>query len=233
MPWKKQSIMDQRIEFAMLASLDGANVRALCRRFNVSADTAYRWLNRATSGAVNWAADRSRRPHHSPRRTAATVETAVLRWRDAHPAWGARKIAHCLARDGISPPAVSTIHAILARHDRIHPPPGGERATTRFEHADDSQRHSVSQAVAEKIQRVCLESLRGGAKARRHFDKEHSGIQVHNKDQRPFIGVVLALERQPRIMITTSAHRPASMKALAVTVSHKPRRWQGLTQLVR
>lgn len=135
MPWNEQSVMDQRIEFARLASLEGANVRALCRRFNVSADTGYRWLTRAARGGSDWASELSRRPHHSPERTHAQIEGAVLRWRDAHPAWGARKIARCLERDGIAAPAVSTIHAILVRHGRIHPPPGGERATTRFEYA--------------------------------------------------------------------------------------------------
>jgi len=34
--------------------------------------------------------------------------------RDAHPAWGARKIAHRLKRDQ-AVPAISTVHAILRR----------------------------------------------------------------------------------------------------------------------
>lgn len=57
----------------------------------------------------------------------------MLEVRDAHPAWGARKIHRCLARQGIAPPAVSTIHQILRRHDRIVPAPGGEAARLRFE----------------------------------------------------------------------------------------------------
>jgi transposase InsO family protein len=57
----------------------------------------------------------------------------VLAVRDAHPAWGARKIAHCLRRDGVRAPAVSTVHAILARHGRIVAPVGGPKACQRFE----------------------------------------------------------------------------------------------------
>jgi transposase InsO family protein len=53
--------------------------------------------------------------------------------RDAHPAWGARKIAACLRRDGLSCPAESTVHEILRRHGRIVPPPGGGPAHQRFE----------------------------------------------------------------------------------------------------
>jgi len=53
------------------------------------------------------------------------VEAAVLAIRDAHPAWGARKIARCLARDGTAPPAASTVHAVLQRHGRIDDRAGG------------------------------------------------------------------------------------------------------------
>jgi transposase InsO family protein len=53
--------------------------------------------------------------------------------RDAHPAWGARKIARCLEREGLHRPAFSTVHEILRRHDRIAAPHGGPAAHTRFE----------------------------------------------------------------------------------------------------
>ena len=47
MPWKEVSIMSERKEFVTLAvSPDRANVRELCRRFEVSAPTAYKWLRR-------------------------------------------------------------------------------------------------------------------------------------------------------------------------------------------
>jgi putative transposase len=57
----------------------------------------------------------------------------VLSVRDAHPAWGARKIARRLQDDGLEPPALSTVHEILRRHGRIEAPVGAERATQRFE----------------------------------------------------------------------------------------------------
>lgn len=52
------------------------------------------------------------------------MEALVLAVRDAHPVWGARKIARCLARDGHDVPAVSTVHVILRRHGRIVAPAG-------------------------------------------------------------------------------------------------------------
>jgi transposase InsO family protein len=124
MPWHEVSAMDQRREFVRLAMQEGVNRRELCRRFGISADVGYKWLARHQAGDAGLA-NRSRRPHASPRRSEAAIEAGVLAVRDAHPAWGARKIAHCLARDGLAAPAVSTVHQILRRHGRIVPPPGG------------------------------------------------------------------------------------------------------------
>ena len=124
--------MEQRREFVRLALQEGRNRRELCRRFGIHPDTGYKWLERWTAGERELA-DHSRRPHTSPSRSSAAVEAQVLAVRDRHPAWGARKIARCLARDGIEPPAASTVHAILVRHARIVPPPGGAKASLRFE----------------------------------------------------------------------------------------------------
>jgi transposase InsO family protein len=118
MGWREVSVADQRREFVMLASLEGANVSALCERFGISRQTGHVWLRRSAAGEIAFA-DRSRRPLHSPQRLASELETQILSLRDAHPAWGARKIAAVLRRDGIAPPAVSTVHAVLARHGRV------------------------------------------------------------------------------------------------------------------
>ena len=123
MPWQKVSLMDQRREFVALASVEGANRRELCRRFRISPQTGYKWLLRSQQSDLALE-DGSRRPHSNPLRCADAMEALVLAVRDAHPAWGARKIECCLARDGHEPPAVSTIHAILRRHGRVTPPAG-------------------------------------------------------------------------------------------------------------
>ena len=131
MPWKEVSKMDERREFVRLAMQEGANRRELCRRFGIHPDTGYTWLARATAG--QGLADRSRRPDTSPTRTAAAIEQQVLAVRDAHPAWGARKIVHCLQRDGLACPVRSTVHDILRRHGRIAAQNGAVCAYQRFE----------------------------------------------------------------------------------------------------
>jgi homeodomain-containing protein len=103
MPWYEVSIMEQRREFVRLAMQAGVNRRELCRRFGISPEVGYKWLGRFAAGDTVLA-DRSRRPHLSPLSSSAEVEALVLAVRDAHPAWGARKIARCLERDGYVPP---------------------------------------------------------------------------------------------------------------------------------
>ena len=128
MPWKEVSAMDQRREFVRLALLEGSNRRELCRRFGISRQTGYECLRRYEAGDTELA-DRSRRPLTSPLQSSTEVENAVLAVRDAHPAWGARKIAAVIRRGGGSSPAVSTIHTILQRYGRIVALPGGSRAS--------------------------------------------------------------------------------------------------------
>jgi len=139
MPWREVSVMEQRRDFVRLALLDGSNRRELCRRSRISPQTGYKWLERWRAGDEELA-DRSRRPLSSPGRSSEAVESAVLAVRDAHPAWGARKIEHVLARSGIEPPAVSTIHQILRRHGRIAAEPTSPgKAYDRFERPEPNQ----------------------------------------------------------------------------------------------
>ena len=130
MPWPVKDLLTLRLEFVQLALLPDANVRQLCRRFRISPTVGYKWLARFAAGGAEALADRSRRPRHSPDRTAAEVEAAVVALRREHPAWGARKLRrrlHDLGHAGL--PAPSTLTGILHRHP---PPawshhPGGHR----------------------------------------------------------------------------------------------------------
>src|SRR5687767_8274057 len=130
MSWKVSSIMSERLEFIRLATHESANIRDLCRRFEISPTTAYKWLARYKEAAVATEdsptsslevalVDRSRRPLNSPRRTPPEVEQLVTGMRSIQPAWGGRKIRSRLidlGHDQKSLPSPSTITAILSRH---------------------------------------------------------------------------------------------------------------------
>jgi transposase InsO family protein len=133
MPWTEVSKMDARREFVRLAMMEGANRRELCRRFGIHPDTGYRWLARAADH--KGFADRSRRPLTSPSRTTAAIEQQVVAVRDAHPAWGARKIVRCLERDGLACPVSSTVHDILRRYGRVVERDASAAGYQRFEKA--------------------------------------------------------------------------------------------------
>ena len=136
-PFAERRVSDLRAEFVALASQPGANRRELCQRFEISAPTGYKWLQRYAAEGPAGLRDRSRRPHHSPAQTVPAIEQAVLALRAQHPTWGGRKLRVLLARQGVQPlPAASTITAILRRHDRLDPAQGAgqPRAWQRFEH---------------------------------------------------------------------------------------------------
>jgi transposase InsO family protein len=120
MPWKEVSLMSLRWEFVTLARQAGVTMTELCRRYQISPKTGYKWLKRYAQEGPDGLQDRSRRPHCSPGRSNFPVEQPVVAIRDQHPAWGARKIAARLqALGALSIPAASTIHAILRRQGRI------------------------------------------------------------------------------------------------------------------
>jgi transposase InsO family protein len=119
-PWREVSIMSVRRELVMLASQEGANRRELFRRYKISPTTGYKWLGRSAADRQESYANRSRRPLTSPARTSPAMEAAVLALRDAHPAWGGRKLRRRLVdlgHQGV--PSASTISEILRRHQRL------------------------------------------------------------------------------------------------------------------
>jgi transposase InsO family protein len=121
MPWKTRTIMSERLEFVRFALSESSNIRGLCKRYNISPKTGYKWIARFNDGGIEALEDKSRRPHRSPRRTASEIETAVLQLRNHHQAWGGRTIERRLINQGCQAvPRPSTITGILHRYGRIN-----------------------------------------------------------------------------------------------------------------
>jgi len=134
MAWRDQTVVDQRLEFVSFCMKPRANIRELCRRYEVSPTIAYKWMARYRSKGVAGLEDRPRRRQHQPQRTAAPCEAAVMAVREAHPAWGARKIGRVLRNAGmLEVPALSTITAIVRRHGRLSPAPAAPGPFKHFE----------------------------------------------------------------------------------------------------
>jgi transposase InsO family protein len=135
MPWG--SALDRREEFVRLASLPGANVSELCRRFGISRSNGYKWLGRHAEAGGSGLAERSRRPLRSPKQTPEALVAQVLAVRASHPTWGGRKIRRVLQNEGRAAPTASTITEILRRAGKLDGPGAGEvRDWSRFEHEE-------------------------------------------------------------------------------------------------
>ena len=131
MPWDTRDAMSLKEEFIALALHPDSNRRELCRRFNISPQTAYKWLRRYEEQGIPGLQEQSRRPSGSPRQTPEALEQEVIALRLAHPAWGGRKISHALNRR-IAP---STVTNILHRNKLIVPPEiEAKKPWQRFEH---------------------------------------------------------------------------------------------------
>src|SRR5579864_5198992 len=138
MPRMGGSAMAIRFELVKLAQQEELSIRELCRRFRVSAPTAYKWMKRFASEGMAGLQDRSHRPHRQPRRSSAELEQRVLELRRRYPVWGPRKLRKLLSQALPGPlPSMSTVSAILRRHNLLasRVPAGAGAAPGRFEYA--------------------------------------------------------------------------------------------------
>jgi transposase InsO family protein len=134
MPRWRGSVVDQREEMCRLALSPGANRREVFACWGLSRSQGYVLLKRYLERGREGLRDLSRRPHNSPRRTAAEREAAVVALREANPAWGGRKLHRLLLDETGASPSPSTITAILRRHGRLDGPRSGQpRDHQRFE----------------------------------------------------------------------------------------------------
>lgn len=119
-PWTAVS----RERLAGMVINEGLTLKAAAFRFSVSAKTAAKWVGRYRQLGAAGLADRSSRPHRSPRQTSSYLLEKVLVLRRGHmPGY---EIAR---RTGLSPASVSRIlrRAKLSRWRDLNPPPPVER----------------------------------------------------------------------------------------------------------
>jgi len=136
MPWAERDRMSLRTEFVHLVETQMVSMTELCRRFQISRKTGYKWVQRFRADGAGGLADRSRRPQRIHQRMPLATQQFLLAERRQHPAWGARKLrqrAHTQRLPAV--PACSTITALLHREGLIGPESApGQRAWQRFEH---------------------------------------------------------------------------------------------------
>jgi len=113
--------MDERLRF-VARLLDGEKMAVLCREFDISRKTGYKIFNRYKDCGLKGLTDRSRRPYRQANQLPWPLEKRIVQLKREHPSWGAPKLREKLRRLdlGIHLPAISTVHAVLARHGLVH-----------------------------------------------------------------------------------------------------------------
>lgn len=133
MPWGVVNLMSLRQEFVELSEKRAVSFTELCRRYQISRKTGYKWFSRYRKQGRQGLADQLRRPKNSPAKLSQSTEEVVVQLRQAHPRWGARKIRRLLKTQGKVQPASSTITAVFHRHGLIEPSAQAKPNWQRFE----------------------------------------------------------------------------------------------------
>ena len=117
MPWESKTVKDLREEF-VIAAKKSDNFSKLCREYEITRKTGYKWLNRYNNGEN--LCDQSRKPNHTANRTSVEVEQLILTLRKENPGWGAKTLKKVLENQGhINIPCAKTINNILNRNGCI------------------------------------------------------------------------------------------------------------------
>src|SRR6476661_1330169 len=121
MPWKKSSVMEEKLRFVLEYEQGQRTMSELCRRYEISRETGYVWLRRYRAASWEGLLEQSRARRRHDNQTPEKIEEMVLDLREAHMSWGPRKLKRVLEREepGRKWPAASTIGALLKREGMV------------------------------------------------------------------------------------------------------------------
>ena len=197
-PWTAVS----RGRLARMVIEEGVRLGSAAARFSVSAKTAAKWVARYRQLGAAGLADRSSRPHCSPRQISSHLLEKILALRRGHmPGY---EIAR---RTGLSPASVSRIlrRAKLSRWRDLNPPP----PVQRYEHPRPGDLLHLDIKGMTRFGEV---SLRGDGRLR--GKKEHPG----------FLALYVAIDDHSRMAFTQMLPDPCGESWPAHALYHRQRR---------
>jgi transposase InsO family protein len=117
MAWRASGVVDQRKKFVQEYESGEWTMAELCRIYEISRESGYKWLKRSQEQGDGGLEDRSRAPARHPNQTKPLIERQLLALRQRHGTWGARKLLARLQdkQPKVAWPAASTIGALLKR----------------------------------------------------------------------------------------------------------------------
>jgi transposase InsO family protein len=121
MPWKVNNAVDQRKQL-FIEYQQGEQIAELGRRYGVSRQTVYKWLERYSQQGEDGLQDRTSAPGRHPQQCSEAIRERVLQLRQQHTRWSPRKLrAYLQARRPEQHwPAASTIGDWLREEGLAH-----------------------------------------------------------------------------------------------------------------
>lgn len=121
MPWKETSTLEQRKEMIARWRAGEETVAELCREYEISRQTAYKWFRRFELGGELGLEELSRAPHRAARAMPEKMAERIVSVRRQHPRWGPRKILGYLQRKSAAAswPAASSVGALFQREGLV------------------------------------------------------------------------------------------------------------------
>jgi transposase InsO family protein len=120
MPWKKVEPVNQRKEF-VLRAIETSNFRELCQEYGISPKTGYKWRERFLEHGLAGMNELSRRPQSHPDELKESVVCDIVRLRQLHPTWGARKLRKVYERNHAQVPSESSFKRVMERAGLVEP----------------------------------------------------------------------------------------------------------------
>jgi len=114
--------MNERVKF-ISRILEGDKMTDLCREFEISRKTGYKFWYRYLKEGLHGLENDSRKPSYCPHKTPKEIENLVVELRKTKPTWGPKKLKVRLQElyDGLKFPAASTIGSILEKNGLVIP----------------------------------------------------------------------------------------------------------------
>ena len=145
MPWKETTTMEQKVEFICEWRTGKYSITELCRSFNISRPTAYKLIKRFEKDGVEGLVDKISRHQDHPFKTKDEVVQNILRLKEKHRLWGAKKIRRLLFNvcNQQQIPSVVTVHNILSKNGLITPQKRHKRVKPVFPIFDPKECNEV------------------------------------------------------------------------------------------
>ncbi len=123
MPWKRESVMDQRVNLISDWLSGSYSKSQLSRRHGISRPTVDKWLARYQANGLDGLKELSRKPHHCPHQTSDEIISTLLEKKNEHLDRGPKQLIQRLrnAEPGIVWPAPSTAGQWLKKAGLVSP----------------------------------------------------------------------------------------------------------------